>query len=152
VLASSPLQRSPAALLSAPGCGSPPLLGRMARRGQGFSFHVFLSARDAFTGSVCAKFGSAVTARVVRCRLFTFAECFLDFFMSWLPFYFETKIILLLWLVHSNFSGAKFVYENFVDEVFHKHESDIDHSLAVCKAQVSLSLCNKFIYKKLFFI
>ena len=80
-----------------------------------------------------------MTARVVRCRLFTFAECFLDFFMSWLPFYFETKIILLLWLVHSNFSGAKFVYENFVDEVFHKHESDIDHSLAVCKAQVYLS-------------
>ena len=56
--------------------------------------------------------------------------------MSWLPFYFETKIILLLWLVHSNFAGAKFVYENFVDEVFQKHEVDIDHSLAVCKAQV----------------
>ena len=119
---------------------------------------------------MCEKFFSAVTARVVRCRLFTFAECFLkffliswlpfyfqtlfffwcrlftfaecflDFFMAWLPFYFETKIILLLWLVHSNFSGAKFVYENFVDEVFHKHESDIDHSLAVCKAQVYLSL------------
>ena len=34
--------------------------------------------------------------------------------------------------------GAKFVYENFVDEVFQKHEVDIDHSLAVCKAQVAL--------------
>ena len=38
--------------------------------------------------------------------------------------------------MHSNFTGAKFVYENFVDEVFQKHEVDIDQSLAICKAQV----------------
>ena len=29
--------------------------------------------------------------------VFTFAEFFLDFFMSWIPFYFETKIIFLIW-------------------------------------------------------
>jgi hypothetical protein len=40
-------------------------------------------------------------------RIFTFAEFFLDFFMSWFPFFFETKIIFLLWLVHSNFSGER---------------------------------------------
>lgn len=67
--------------------------------------------------------------------VFTFAEFFLDFFMSWIPLFFETKILFLLWLVHSNFTGAKFVYENFIDEVFRHHEVDIDHSLAVCKAQ-----------------
>ena len=38
-------------------------------------------------------------------------------------------------------AGAKFVYENFVDEVFQKHEVDIDHSLAVCKAQVLRASC-----------
>jgi len=68
--------------------------------------------------------------------VFTFAEFFLDVLLSWIPFFYETKIIFLLWLVHSNFSGAAFVYENFIDEVFQKHEVDIDHSLALCKAQV----------------
>ena len=76
------------------------------------------------------------SSHVCNHRVFTFAEFFLDFFMSWIPLFFETKILFLCWLVHSNFSGAKFVYENFVDEVFLKHEVDIDHSLAVCKAQV----------------
>ena len=41
--------------------------------------------------------------------------------------------------------GAKFVYENFVDEVFQKHEVDIDHSLAVCKAQVALYSFENFV-------
>ena len=68
--------------------------------------------------------------------VFTFAEFFLDVLLSWLPLFWETKILFLAWLVHSNFAGAAFVYENFVDEVFREHELDIDHSLAICKARV----------------
>ena len=33
---------------------------------------------------------------ICRGRVFTFAEFFLDFFMSWIPFFFETKILFLV--------------------------------------------------------
>lgn len=58
----------------------------------------------------------------------------MDFFIAWIPFYFESKILFLIWLVHGNFTGSQFVYDNFVEEVFHHHENDIDHGLAVSKA------------------
>ncbi|EKX46278.1 hypothetical protein GUITHDRAFT_138376 [Guillardia theta CCMP2712] len=66
--------------------------------------------------------------------IFMFSEYFLDFFIAWIPFYFESKILFLIWLVHGNFTGSQFVYDNFVEEVFHHHENDIDHGLAVSKA------------------
>lgn len=64
---------------------------------------------------------------------FTLAEFFVDFFVFIIPMYFEVKIIFLLWLVHNDFSGAVFLFDNLVDEIMSKHAGDIDISLEVSK-------------------
>jgi receptor expression-enhancing protein 1/2/3/4 len=60
---------------------------------------------------------------------FTFAEFFIDFFVFMIPMYYEAKILFLIWLIHNNFSGAVFFFDNFIDEILSKHELEIDVSL-----------------------
>mmetsp|Transcript_19563 Transcript_19563/g.44077 ORF Transcript_19563/g.44077 Transcript_19563/m.44077 type:complete len:211 (-) Transcript_19563:116-748(-) len=67
--------------------------------------------------------------------LFTFAEFWLDLVMFLIPLYYEAKILLILWLVHDNFAGAKFVFVNLVEEALVTHEADIDRSLEVVRAE-----------------
>lgn len=70
---------------------------------------------------------------------FTFAEYFVDFFVWWIPLYFEAKVLFLLWLVQGNFNGAIFVFDNLICEVFCHHETDIDASLEKSKAALKQS-------------
>ena len=42
--------------------------------------------------------------------LFSAAEYVADIFISWLPFYYEIKVLLVLWLMSSYTKGASHVY------------------------------------------
>mmetsp|Transcript_19977 Transcript_19977/g.47580 ORF Transcript_19977/g.47580 Transcript_19977/m.47580 type:complete len:166 (+) Transcript_19977:187-684(+) len=66
--------------------------------------------------------------------LMAFAEWWFDFFMSWVPMYYEAKVLLLFWLVSSNFAGSQFIYDNFVEEALSTNEVHIDESLELSKA------------------
>jgi receptor expression-enhancing protein 1/2/3/4 len=66
--------------------------------------------------------------------VFTFAEYFVDFFVWWIPLYYEAKLLALLCLVCGNFSGAMFVFDNLIEEALSHHEFEIDTSLNKCKA------------------
>ncbi|CAG9465887.1 unnamed protein product [Pedinophyceae sp. YPF-701] len=48
-------------------------------------------------------------------------ETLLEYFLSYVPFYFEAKLIFLLWLASPQFRGAQFVYERFIEPFMTKY-------------------------------
>ncbi|KAI6176170.1 Receptor expression-enhancing protein [Aphelenchoides bicaudatus] len=68
---------------------------------------------------------------------FCIAETFADIFVSfWFPFYYELKIVLILWLVSSWTKGATILYRKWVHPNLVKHEEEIDKLLAKVKQEV----------------
>lgn len=65
---------------------------------------------------------------------FTAGEIFLDVFLSfWFPFYYELKIMFVLWLLCPATKGSNFIYRKFVHPQLSKREKDIDEYLERCK-------------------
>ncbi|EFN88359.1 Receptor expression-enhancing protein 1 [Harpegnathos saltator] len=63
--------------------------------------------------------------------LFTCAETFTDVFFSfWFPFYYEIKIILVLWLLSPATKGSSILYRRFVHPALIRREAEIDEALA----------------------
>ncbi|XP_033231926.1 uncharacterized protein LOC117182922 [Belonocnema kinseyi] len=63
--------------------------------------------------------------------LFTCAETFTDVFFSfWFPFYYEIKIILVLWLLSPATNGSSILYRRFVHPALSRREAEIDEALA----------------------
>lgn len=59
--------------------------------------------------------------------LFITAELFADLiFGFWFPFYYELKIIFMLWLLLPASKGSSVLYRKFVHPWLSKHENDID--------------------------
>ena len=46
--------------------------------------------------------------------LFTSVETISDVFLSWFPFYYEIKIIFLIWLLSPATKGSSLLYRKFV--------------------------------------
>uniref|UniRef100_A0A915HPI7 Receptor expression-enhancing protein n=1 Tax=Romanomermis culicivorax TaxID=13658 RepID=A0A915HPI7_ROMCU len=66
--------------------------------------------------------------------IFICLEDFVDMFFSfWFPFYFETKIIFVVWLLSPYTKGASFLYRKLVHPYLVKHERDIDNYLDKAK-------------------
>eukprot|EP00941_MAST-03F_sp_MAST-3F-sp1_P004611 g4611.t1 len=57
---------------------------------------------------------------------FTALEIFGDTFVSWLPFYYEAKILFIFWLVLPQFKGAITLYRKVLHPTIQKYEDDID--------------------------
>ncbi|XP_066586571.1 uncharacterized protein [Prorops nasuta] len=63
--------------------------------------------------------------------LFTCAETFTDVFLSfWFPFYYEIKIILVVWLLSPATKGSSILYRRFVHPALIRREAEIDDALA----------------------
>lgn len=60
---------------------------------------------------------------------FSVLEVFTDILLYWIPFYFAFKLAFLLWAMHPQIKGAKFLYDNFLQDVLKKNESKIDAAL-----------------------
>eukprot|EP00092_Neocalanus_flemingeri_P026538 GFUD01028761.1.p1 GENE.GFUD01028761.1~~GFUD01028761.1.p1 ORF type:complete len:281 (-),score=82.67 GFUD01028761.1:28-870(-) len=58
--------------------------------------------------------------------LFTSLETFTDFFFSWFPFYYEIKIVLLIWLLSPATKGSSLLYRKFVHPALVRREQNID--------------------------
>ncbi|KAG2387247.1 hypothetical protein C9374_001579 [Naegleria lovaniensis] len=59
-------------------------------------------------------------------------ECFFEWLIYWIPFYFEAKIIFLVWLifnVNTKFGGAHFVYSCYIEPFLESREKVIDEIL-----------------------
>ncbi|RZF44565.1 hypothetical protein LSTR_LSTR001323 [Laodelphax striatellus] len=68
--------------------------------------------------------------------LFTCVETFTDVFIGfWFPFYYEIKIVLVLWLLSPATKGSSFLYRKFVHPMLAKREPEIDEYIARAKEQ-----------------
>ncbi|KAE9556225.1 hypothetical protein FO519_000564 [Halicephalobus sp. NKZ332] len=64
------------------------------------------------------------------------AESLADIVIAfWFPFYYEFKIIFVLWLISPWTKGASLLYRNWVHPWLTKHERDIDFYLEQAKAE-----------------
>lgn len=73
---------------------------------------------------------------------FSFVEMFGDTLLSWLPFYYETKVALLVWLVLPQFKGATKIYEKLLNPYLHRYERDIDEGVAKMKRRSAKQLAS----------
>lgn len=53
----------------------------------------------------------------------TLADVFVAF---WFPFYYEVKILFVIWLLSPYTKGASFLYRKFIHPTLNRHEEDID--------------------------
>lgn len=71
--------------------------------------------------------------------VFAFFTCFetlTDLFLSfWFPFYYELKILVVLWLLSPATRGSSILYRKFVHPWLTRREDDIDNCIAQAKQQ-----------------
>ncbi|XP_060527239.1 uncharacterized protein LOC132702550 isoform X2 [Cylas formicarius] len=66
---------------------------------------------------------------------FTCTETFTDIFLSWFPFYYEIKILLVIWLLSPATNGSSILYRKFVHPTLSKREEEIDEYIERAKVQ-----------------
>ncbi|XP_035828932.1 receptor expression-enhancing protein 1 [Aplysia californica] len=67
--------------------------------------------------------------------LFCSIETFSDVFLSWLPFYYELKIIFVLWMLSPMTKGSSFLFKKFVHPQLARREKDIDEMIEQASRQ-----------------
>ncbi|KAM7284338.1 receptor expression-enhancing protein 1 isoform X1 [Ixodes scapularis] len=67
--------------------------------------------------------------------LFTCVETFADILISWLPFYYEIKILFVLWLLSPATMGSSILYRRFVHPQLMLREPEIDEMIARARDQ-----------------
>ncbi|KRF97819.1 uncharacterized protein Dwil_GK19544, isoform E [Drosophila willistoni] len=64
---------------------------------------------------------------------FTCIETFTDIFLSWFPFYYEVKVVIVLWLLSPATKGSSTLYRKFVHPMLTRREQEIDEYLNQAK-------------------
>ncbi|CAG9857723.1 unnamed protein product [Phyllotreta striolata] len=67
--------------------------------------------------------------------LFTCVETFTDVFLSWFPFYYEIKIVIVIWLLSPATKGSSILYRKFVHPTLSSREQEIDDYINKAKEQ-----------------
>jgi len=67
--------------------------------------------------------------------LFTTCETFLDIFFSWFPFYYEIKILFILWVLSPATRGSSLLYKKVVHPMLISREKEIDELIEKTKQQ-----------------
>eukprot|EP00817_Percolomonadidae_sp_ATCC50343_P007541 CAMPEP_0117421580 /NCGR_PEP_ID=MMETSP0758-20121206/2627_1 /TAXON_ID=63605 /ORGANISM="Percolomonas cosmopolitus, Strain AE-1 (ATCC 50343)" /LENGTH=134 /DNA_ID=CAMNT_0005203757 /DNA_START=9 /DNA_END=409 /DNA_ORIENTATION=- len=63
---------------------------------------------------------------------FYMVETYLEMFIFWIPFYYEIKLFLLIWMVFPTsrkYAGGIVLYDMFVAPFFEKHEATMEDIL-----------------------
>jgi hypothetical protein len=76
--------------------------------------------------------------------LFTTLETFLDIFFSWFPFYYEIKILFILWVLSPATRGSSLLYKKVVHPMLQAREKEIDELIEKTKQQGYTTFLNLF--------
>lgn len=76
--------------------------------------------------------------------LFTAVETILDIFMSWFPFYYEIKILFILWVLSPATRGSSLLYKKVVHPLLCSREKEIDEFIEKTKQQGYTTFLNVF--------
>jgi hypothetical protein len=76
--------------------------------------------------------------------LFTTLETFLDIFFSWFPFYYEIKILFILWVLSPATHGSSMLYKKVVHPLLVSREKEIDELIEKAKQQGYSTCVNLF--------
>ncbi|CAM9347017.1 unnamed protein product [Ectocarpus fasciculatus] len=103
----------------------------------GYFYPALASAKTAVQQDPAA-FTQWMTYWVVM-SVFALVEIFVDFFVSWVPFYYEAKIVLIVWLAMPRYqasptTGASQIYRRLLHPYLDKYEEDIDTGLEEMRA------------------
>lgn len=72
--------------------------------------------------------------------LFSVVESLGEGVLSWLPLYFEVKLLLILWLVLPSFDGASIMYSKLIVPFFTRYEQNIDEVVEGAATQAAGAL------------
>ncbi|XP_063715643.1 receptor expression-enhancing protein 4-like isoform X1 [Symsagittifera roscoffensis] len=72
--------------------------------------------------------------------IFAVLENFTDIFLSWFPFYYELKILFVVWLLLPTFKGSSFIYRKLLHPYLVKNEQEIDQYIERSKELGSQAL------------
>ncbi len=76
--------------------------------------------------------------------LFTTIETLLDIFISWFPFYYEIKILFILWVLSPATRGSSLLYKKVVHPLLCSREKEIDDFIEKTKQQGYATFLNIF--------
>jgi hypothetical protein len=68
--------------------------------------------------------------------LFFVVDFYLDYIFSWLPFYYECKLLVMFWLACPHYHGAAAVYTTYLQPFLEAYEPHIDLFIATSKQRV----------------
>lgn len=66
---------------------------------------------------------------------FTLIETFSDIFLCWFPFYYETKVCIVFWLLSPMTKGSSILYKKFIHPKLSRHEQEIDEYINQAKTK-----------------
>lgn len=64
-------------------------------------------------------------------------EMFGDVLVSWLPLYYEAKIVFIAWLTLPQFQGATVIYKKLIEPALTTYEQDIDSGITAARERAS---------------
>lgn len=67
--------------------------------------------------------------------LFNCVETFSDVLLSWMPFYYEVKIVFVVWMLSPMTKGSSFLFKKFVHPHLARREKSIDEMIAQARNQ-----------------
>ncbi|KAG0227456.1 hypothetical protein BGW41_003815 [Actinomortierella wolfii] len=67
--------------------------------------------------------------------MYTMVEYVADMVVFWLPFYYDIKILFILWMMLPQTQGSLYIYQVFVEPYLASHEQDIDKTLQDAQRQ-----------------
>lgn len=70
-------------------------------------------------------------------------EVFGAFALNWIPFYYEQKLMFLIWLFAPQTRGAQFLYDNYIKPFLVKHASQFDPIFKKTEQALNSSMANK---------
>ncbi|KAI8060999.1 TB2/DP1, HVA22 family-domain-containing protein [Gongronella butleri] len=74
--------------------------------------------------------------------VFLVAEYLADIFFFWVPFYYEMKTVLVLWLILPQTNGTNMMYTQYLEPLLKTHEQQIDQAVIDIQQKIKRNLAH----------